>query len=286
LEPTKSSALSSLKTGRLSRFLPWTSTAATASEGARRTPSALGHRPSSLFPFRPSPASGSLHDGLQQLVQWPPPDEPVTAPMLIAKATAGQLDVVLGLVSEASEWLRTKKTDQWARPWPTEEARDQRVLTGLQNEKTWIVWDGDTAAATVTIATKANINVWQDPARTCDLSEKAVYVHRLITARKYAGTGLGEELINWAGLRGKRRNRAKWIRIDVWTSNEALHAYYENLGFVRCGECPDPLYPSGALFQKPTSALSVPVRPHFTEYPDRVVRTSTRELVDALPSAM
>ena len=46
------------------------------------------------------------------------------------------------------------------------------------------------------------------------------------------------------------------------------------------------IHVAGALFQKPTSALSVPVRPHFTEYPDRVVRTSTRELVDALPSAM
>lgn len=123
----------------------------------------------------------------------------------------------------------------------------------MQNEKTWIVWDGDTAAATVTIAINANTDVWQNPACTCDLSEKAIYVHRLITARKYAGTGLGEELVNWAGLRGKRRNRAKWIRIDVWTSNEALHTYYKDIGFVACGECPDPRYPSGALFQKQLS---------------------------------
>ena len=216
---------------------------------------------------------------------WPPPDQPVTAPMLIERATTEHLCVVLDLINEAREWLQTKEIDQWAEPWPTEEARDKRVLTGLQNGATWIVWDGGIAAATVTIAKKPNLNVWQDPARTCDLSEKAIYVHRLITAREYAGTGLGEELINWAALRGKRRNRAKWIRIDVWTSNEALHSYYENIGFSRCGRCPDPGYPSGALFQKPTSATSKRGRPQFTEYPDLVVRAADRELVGAVRSA-
>jgi hypothetical protein len=97
---------------------------------------------------------------------------------------------------------------------------------------------------------------------------------------------LGEELINWAGLRGKRRNRAKWIRIDVWTSNEALHAYYENIGFVRCGECSDPLYPSGALFQKRISAITKPAQPQFTEHPHLVVGPADRTLVGALSSAV
>ena len=137
--------------------------------------------------------------------------------MLIAKATVA---AVLSLVNEASEWLRAKETDQWATPWPSEEERNNRILTGLRNEKTWIVWDGDIAAATVTIATRANTKVWRNPAGECDLSEKAVYAHRLITARKYAGSGLGAELIDWAGLRGRRKHRAKWIRIDVWTSNK------------------------------------------------------------------
>ena len=197
------------------------------------------------------------------------------------KATAGHLPVVLGLVNEASEWLRARETNQWAAPWPPRETRDKRILTGLQNEKTWIVWDGDIAAATVTIASKPNPDVWQNPACTCDLSEKAIYVHRLITARSYAGTGLGTELINWAGLRGKHRNRAKWIRIDVWTSNEALHAYYENIGFERRGNCPDPSYPSGALFQKPIAAIPEPARPQFTEDPHLVVRAADRELACA-----
>lgn len=213
--------------------------------------------------------------------------------MLITQATVGDLPKVLDLINEASDWLRTKGTNQWARPWPSELDRDRRVLTGLRNGKTWIVWDGDVAAATVTIATRHNPDVWEESGSTCDLSEKAVYVHRLIISRKYAGSGLGAELIDWAGLRGKRKNRAKWIRIDVWTSNLALHAFYKSIGFTACGTCPDPDYPSGALFQKPISMISPPThsqfteptRPQLTEHADLVARDADRQLVGAGQSA-
>ena len=173
---------------------------------------------------------------------------------------------MLRLVHEATKWLQTSKhTDQWAKPWPTREARDQRLLAGLRNGRTWIVLDEDVPAATVTVTARADTAVWSDPARHCDLSERAVYAHRLITARGYAGRELGAELIDWAGLRGQRLYGAKWIRIDVWGSNTALHDYYLKTGFERCGSCADPDYPSGALFQKPVAAIRRPRFPKFTE---------------------
>ena len=157
LEPTKSSALCSRITGRVSRFLPWSSSVATAEEGARWTPFAARRGQSFPRPFPLSPSPGSPHDVPQPYLDaWQTADETVTAPMLIAKATVADLPVVLSLVNEASEWLRAKETDQWATPWPSEEGRNNRILMGLRNEKTWIVWDGDIAAATVTIATRAN----------------------------------------------------------------------------------------------------------------------------------
>lgn len=179
-----------------------------------------------------------------------------------AAATQQNLAAILGLIEEASGWLGTKGTDQWARPWPSRDARDARVLRGLEVGKTWIVWDGEIPAATVTIATRPNPAVWSTSASRCDLSERAAYVHRLITARDYAGWGLGAELIDWAGLRGRRDYGAKWIRIDVWTSNTGLHEYYGKRGFEPCGFCADPDYPSGALFQKRVSRigeLSIPL---------------------------
>jgi GNAT superfamily N-acetyltransferase len=113
-----------------------------------------------------------------------------------------------------------------------------------------MVWDGDRLAATVTTATRANPAVWTGPYCACNLAESAIYAHRLITARDYSGLGLGAQLIDWAGLRARREYGAKWIRIDVWTTNIALHNYYQRQGFIPCGRCPDPGYPSGALFQK------------------------------------
>jgi len=187
--------------------------------------------------------------------------------MRIARATSEHVNIILGLIDEAAEWLRLKGLDQWARPWPDREKRDARILKGLEGEKTWIVWHRDTPAATVTMATQHNPEVWSRPACECDLDESAVYAHRLITARNYAGWGLGAELIDWAGLRAQREYAAKWVRIDVWTKNRALHGYYKKRGFVPCGTCADAAYPSGALFQKPVAAITAPPSPLFAESP-------------------
>jgi GNAT superfamily N-acetyltransferase len=192
-----------------------------------------------------------------------------TKRIVCAEPTPENLKVVLDLIEEAMGWLRIKDTDQWEKPWPDEKARDARVLKGLQGGKTWIVWDGDIPAATVTITTRKNGEVWSKPASTCDLAERAVFVHRLIISRKYAGLGLGAELIDWAGLRGQRLYGAKWIRIDVWGANEGLHDYYLKTGFERCGFCADPSYPSGALFQKPVSAIRKPSVPQFMDSADQ-----------------
>lgn len=191
----------------------------------------------------------------------------VTLPMQIAPATTEHFDAVLDLIDQASAWLRTRETDQWTAPWPDRAARDARVMRGLAGGKTWIVWDGGTAAGTVTLAAKPNPRVWSGPACTCDLSRRAVYAHRLITARDYSGWGLGAQLIDWAGRRARRHYGAQWIRIDVWTTNTALHEYYIKRGFRPCGFCPDPGYPSGALFQKPVAMIGANDAPLFTEAP-------------------
>jgi GNAT superfamily N-acetyltransferase len=172
---------------------------------------------------------------------------------------------VLGLINEASSWLRTKDTDQWVKPWPNKRRRNKRVRLGLKNGKTWIVWHGTIPVATVTIAERANEMVWG--AAACDMTARAVYLHRLVTSRSYAGSGLGEQLIDWAGQRARDSIGAQWIRIDVWTGNTALHEYYTKRGFVACGRCPDPAYPSGALFQKATAGIG---EVHTSEFSDPV----------------
>ncbi|WP_192810077.1 GNAT family N-acetyltransferase [Actinomadura rudentiformis] len=166
----------------------------------------------------------------------------------IRLAEIEHVPVVIDLIEQAADWLREEKdTEQWNKPWPDREGRDKRVYEGVVNRLTWILWDGARPVASVTINPFGN-DLWtEDEQRT-----EAVYIHRLVIDRAYAGTGLGAELIRWAGRQGRRRTPgARLIRIDVWTDNKELHAYYRRQGFrdvaIRTvgDDCP-----SGALFQR------------------------------------
>lgn len=160
-------------------------------------------------------------------------------------------NVIIRLVDEAADWLRNKDTDQWSKPWPSRAARDARILADIRAGRTWIARDGETPAATITskeVADQALAGEWVD-------DEPAAYVRRLVVARPYGGRGLGLSLLNWAGQYAAQGYGARWIRIDVWRTNKALHKYYVDQGFELVSYCRDPEYPSGALFQKATSQI-------------------------------
>lgn len=174
------------------------------------------------------------------------------------------MGTILGMIKEAADWLGTKGTDQWAAPWPSRKRRDGRVLRGLKKKKTWIVEDAGAPIATVTFRRRGNRRLWTASERR----EPAVYLSRLIVCRDYAGQAIGEALIDWAGLRGARDWGAQWIRIDVWTTNAALHNYYEKRGFRPYGDQrPAKInsYPSAALFQKPIAEVDEAAAARFRE---------------------
>jgi ribosomal protein S18 acetylase RimI-like enzyme len=62
-------------------------------------------------------------------------------------------------------------------------------------------------------------------------------------------------LLNWAANRAVRSYGARWVRVDVWTTNKELHDYYQRQGFTLVRIRNDLEYPSGALFQRPTTEL-------------------------------
>ncbi len=180
----------------------------------------------------------------------------------IRRGTAGDLDTIIGMIDEAADWLRGKGTDQWAQPWPDRAARDGRVRRGLRNGNTWIAEVGGQAIGTITCRPHGNHMLWAPKERR----DNAVYVSRLIVARNVAGDGIGAALIDWAAAQAVRDWNAEWIRIDVWTTNVALHNYYEKRGFryLRIASCEAKRYPSAALFQKPTSEIDLDAAHRFT----------------------
>ena len=175
----------------------------------------------------------------------------------IRLAQISDMEAIVGLIDEAAGWLKKEKgTDQWQRPWPNLPARDQRIRRGIKKGRTWIVEDWTEPVgsprrlvATISCGRGGNKMLWTLRER----NEPAVYISRLIVSRAHKGRGVGVALINWAGQRGIKEWQAKYIRLDVWTTNLGLQAYYKAQTFdhIRTCDFDDPWdYPSAALFQK------------------------------------
>ena len=193
-----------------------------------------------------------------------------TYPFALRLAAPGDLSEVHGLVREAVAWLREcKHTDQWARPWPDQAGRKERIQNDLLEGKTWLVWDDDTVAGTITIDTEEPIAAHAQPIWPVHKRhELALYVRRVIVSRSYAGIRLGAGLLDWASDVAKRDYGAKLIRLDVWTTNLKLHEYYVGQRFTRCeGRDPRELdnYPSQALFERAVDQAGSDYTELFTE---------------------
>jgi GNAT superfamily N-acetyltransferase len=194
-------------------------------------------------------------------------------------AAPSDLKFILYFIDEAADWLRDKGIDQWNRPWPNETERDARVKRGLEGHRTWIVEDDGIPIATITARPDANPDLWT----RSEQGDLAVYVSRLVVSRSYAGLGVGAELVNWVGRWARKQYGARWIRIDVWTTNIALHSYYQKKGFRFLRFCDDVDYPSAALFQRSAAGIGPADVPRLKEKPklikpDEPVRLAIRRL--------
>lgn len=181
------------------------------------------------------------------------------APLYVRLATPADLGVIKKMINDARARLKDIGTDQWSTDWPDENGhkRDDRIVRSLTQGTTWLalhVPQHRTAlraipVATVSIDKAANSQVWAD----LNASERALYLSRLVIAEGFSGLHIGTAILDWAARYGAREYRAQWIRIDVWTTNFALHAYYQKRGFQRCGLVPDLSYPARSRFQRPTA---------------------------------
>jgi GNAT superfamily N-acetyltransferase len=148
----------------------------------------------------------------------------------VRPAVASDMATILGLINEAGSWLAERGTDQWSRPWPDRRQRDARVERGIASGCTWMVQDEAVAIGTISCRPDGNSRLWTQLERR----EPSVYVSRLIVCRDYGGQAIGNELFDWAGKWAAAQYGARWIRVDVWTTNLALHDYYAKRGFGSC----------------------------------------------------
>lgn len=174
-----------------------------------------------------------------------------TRPFTLRRATDGDLDGVLALLAETAGWLNRRGVRQWpADGFPAGRITPligEGVLYLLDREDGPGGRNGEEGpVATLALDGHADPEFWtpgDDPG-------SALYVHKLAVARDHAGTGLGEALLDWAGLRvlalGKR-----WLRLDCSKDNPGLQGYYRGQRFAHLRTVDLPHRASGALFQRP-----------------------------------
>lgn len=166
--------------------------------------------------------------------------------LTIRRAQASDLDAALTLVMDAVQWLHQQGSDQWQ--YPVERHRLALTRTTARGE-VWIVTDDPhTAVATITLNGYADPEFWtpaDDPA-------DALYVHRMAVARTASGHGLGSALLDWAARQAVNAGK-KWLRLDAWAENRALHDYYRRCGFHHVRTLHLDHRGSGALFQRPAT---------------------------------
>lgn len=105
------------------------------------------------------------------------------------------------------------------------------VRNNISEKEVYVVELEGTAVATFSLA--LNDDHWglQKPI--------AGYVHGLSVRKGFNGRGLGNIMIEWCASKMAGLNR-RFIRLDCAVQNAKLCAYYESLGFIRVGLCPEP----------------------------------------------
>lgn len=141
----------------------------------------------------------------------------------VRQATAEDVGEIVDILSEAARWLLARGIEQWPDPFP----RDRVEALARRGEFHVASIGGDTAAVFALL--------WSDSTFWGERPDDAGYVHALAVRRAYAGTGLGERLLEWVELEVAARGRP-YVRLDCRADNDALRRYYERLGFEPRGE--------------------------------------------------
>lgn len=142
--------------------------------------------------------------------------------MRIEPATPEDLPAVRAAYADG----RAIQREQGSPVWP--EFADEAILYEVAAGRLYRVMDGDTIAGVFSIGCE-DAAIWGEYERG-----EHIYLHRIARAAEYRGRGLMDAVLGWATAECARRERAG-LRMDTWSSNAALIAYYQHLGFGLVG---------------------------------------------------
>lgn len=140
---------------------------------------------------------------------------------------------VMALLTETAEWLRSQGSSQWSALLEGEDSHD--TVGAIRRGDVFVFRKGADVAGMVILMRKPSawdVKLWGTRAHAED---GAVYLHRLAIRRKYAQTGLGRSILNWA-TQGIQFDDKHTMRLDCGADNATLNAFYASNGYTFVGE--------------------------------------------------
>lgn len=162
---------------------------------------------------------------------------------VIRLATASDVPAMVAMRREAEAWLADRGIEQWTSKWI--EVGNEKLERATRQRRAWVIdLDGD-VGATVTLG-GPDEDLWHIE------DGPALYLYKMIVARRHANCGIGKIILDWA-VDQATRHGYPWLRLDTWPTNAALMDYYQRHGFTHVRTECVPGRDTGALFQRPAN---------------------------------
>jgi len=162
----------------------------------------------------------------------------------IRLAEPSDLAAVVSLRVEAETWLHAAGIAQWI----DRERGIRNLREGIEAGTTYVAADAEQDVAATLTLSGPDFDFW----RKEDQPDQALYLYKFIIGSDYRGTGLGDELLDWACEQAQEAGK-RWLRLDCWRENISLQRYYLRRGFEHVRTDVVPGRGSGALFQRPST---------------------------------
>jgi ribosomal protein S18 acetylase RimI-like enzyme len=148
------------------------------------------------------------------------------ADLSIRPGSPADYDALLALFDEAVAWMVARGQEgQWgSRPFSERPESRKRVREMAASEGLWVAQRaGEPVGALI---------VGSHPPHVEPIERREVYIELLISARRYAGHGIGARLVRLAREIAIERG-VEVLRVDCWAGAPSLVAWYERQGFTR-----------------------------------------------------
>ncbi|WP_338778317.1 GNAT family N-acetyltransferase [Metabacillus sp. FJAT-52054] len=134
------------------------------------------------------------------------------------------------LLKEAAAWLKEKGSAQWSEL--LENGELDGLAASIKMGEVFLFEKGGLVAGMVMLLPQPgdwDRRLWGDEKQSL-----SIYLHKLVTAKSFKGSGLGRKILTWAeqGIEYNGRDR---IRLDCIESNPSLNIFYQSAGYLLKG---------------------------------------------------